>query len=103
MSKKILHILDHERLPVVTFMQEMLQDIQDPHVLAVYVYLASLPEGFMQIEEKIKNHFGYEQKKLDFIFSEMLNKKLLTKKTLINRDGSIDTYYEINMGYSDYK
>lgn len=78
-----------ETVPYLQVNRNVVQSIRDPEVLAVWVYLLSLPTDWEVIKNHLQSHFKIGERKLKSIFSSLRQHKLIDYIQHRNSDGKM--------------
>lgn len=78
-----------EKKSFTTYLNEVIQNIRDGFVLAVYVYLASLPPEWKVNKKHLMLHFGVGREKISSALAWLRRHKLLEYERERNPDGTL--------------
>ena len=78
-----------ETIPYLQVNRNVVQSIRDPEVLAVWVYLLSLPSDWEVIKNHLQTHFKIGERKIKSIFSILRQHKLIEYIQHRNSDGTL--------------
>lgn len=91
-----------ETVPYLQVNRNVVQSIRDPEVLAVWVYLLSLPNDWEVIKNHVQNHFKIGEKKLRSIFSSLRKHQLIDYIQNRNDDGKLGKHEIIVLNGSKF-
>ncbi len=66
-------IVNTQKVPYTMLSNEVVQNINDPFVLAIWCYLSSLPTDWKISQQQLKKHFNIGRNRLEKIMASFLS------------------------------